>query len=152
LSGARIEAAETAQREAQAECSRLTQEHAAALNAWAAAGGKGSEPASRDQDRAGAIAKAESAIQALDAARKALVEAEGPFHEAQRALAKLHAETPGTVLSVITELADDALETLEAVRRDAAAADARARGLVNTLATQGRELQSRNEAPETASL
>src|SRR5262249_59842527 len=138
--------------EAQAGCSRLTQEHAAALSSWAAAGGKGSAPASRDQDRAGAIAKAESAIQALDAARKALVEAEGPFHEAQRALAKLHADTPATVFDVLAEEANDALDTLEVVRGDAAAADAGVRGLIRMLKERAQELQRKDAGPETAAV
>jgi len=148
---ARIEAAETAQREARAECSRLIDEHANALSAWASDGGKGSEPAARELERTAAIAKAESAIQALDAARKALAEVETPLEEAQKKLAKLHADTPGTVLSVMAELADDALETLEAVRRDAAAADARVRGLIRLLKEQA-ELKRKDAAPETAAV
>lgn len=146
---ARIEAAETAQREAKAECARLTQQHAAALTAWATTGGKGNAPASSDQLRADAIGKAENAIQMLDASCKALAEAEGPLQEAQAKVAKLHAQTPGTVLEVIADLADNALDKLAEVRGDAAHADAHARAVVRTLRERAQDLQRRGTAPET---
>src|SRR5262249_32162685 len=84
--------------------------------------------------------------------RKALAEATEPLEQAGLKIGELRRRTDDLAINVLSEMADDALATLEATRGDAAAAEARARGLSQMLSARGRQMQSRNEAPGTASL
>src|SRR5262249_57178574 len=106
----------------------------------------------RDRERADAIAKVENAIQQLDATRKALAEAETPLNDVQRKLAGLYRRTGKLILGVLAEEANDALDTLEVVRGDAAAADAGVRGLIRMLKERAQELQRKDAGPETAAV